>query len=193
MEVNYLVHHGIKGQKWGVRRFQYEDDSLTPEGKIRYGVGDGKKKQSLKEQAQRDDPVGMRAQSKLNTRKAIAAIGGVAGLATASVAGLDFLKRQSLIGQTFKKSVPHTYTWFDTKGTEYRERVMRDQFGKIDKLNIGEFHNFGMTKNAAIGIAAVATVGAAAVAAYNHAKYKSKEREYYSQVGKEVLSKSQTS
>jgi len=33
-----LYHHGIKGQKWGVRRFQNEDGTLTPEGKKRYGV-----------------------------------------------------------------------------------------------------------------------------------------------------------
>lgn len=32
-----LYHHGIKGQKWGVRRFQNEDGSLTAEGKERYG------------------------------------------------------------------------------------------------------------------------------------------------------------
>lgn len=32
----YLAHHGIKGQKWGVRRFQNEDGTLTPEGKQRY-------------------------------------------------------------------------------------------------------------------------------------------------------------
>lgn len=31
-----LQHHGIKGQKWGVRRFQKKDGSLTPEGKKRY-------------------------------------------------------------------------------------------------------------------------------------------------------------
>lgn len=35
-----LKHHGILGQKWGVRRYQYEDGSLTPEGKERYGVAD---------------------------------------------------------------------------------------------------------------------------------------------------------
>ena len=29
----YLTHHGIKGQKWGVRRFQNEDGSLTEYGK----------------------------------------------------------------------------------------------------------------------------------------------------------------
>lgn len=34
---NELYHHGIKGQKWGVRRFQNLDRTLTPEGKIRYG------------------------------------------------------------------------------------------------------------------------------------------------------------
>jgi len=33
----YLCHHGIKGQKWGVRRFQNEDGSLTNTGKKRYG------------------------------------------------------------------------------------------------------------------------------------------------------------
>ena len=32
-----LYHHGINGQKWGVRRYQYRDGSLTPEGRERYG------------------------------------------------------------------------------------------------------------------------------------------------------------
>lgn len=31
-----LYHHGIKGQKWGVRRFQNQDGSLTEAGKSRY-------------------------------------------------------------------------------------------------------------------------------------------------------------
>lgn len=30
-----LQHHGIKGMKWGVRRYQNEDGSLTPAGKKR--------------------------------------------------------------------------------------------------------------------------------------------------------------
>ena len=34
---NELKHHGIKGQKWGIRRFQNEDGTLTAEGKKRYG------------------------------------------------------------------------------------------------------------------------------------------------------------
>ncbi len=31
-----LAHHGIKGQRWGVRRFQNEDGTLTPAGRERY-------------------------------------------------------------------------------------------------------------------------------------------------------------
>lgn len=32
----YLAHHGVKGQKWGVRRYQNPDGTLTPEGEKRY-------------------------------------------------------------------------------------------------------------------------------------------------------------
>ena len=38
MAEEFLYHHGIPGQKWGVRRFQNEDGSLTASGKIRYAI-----------------------------------------------------------------------------------------------------------------------------------------------------------
>jgi len=32
-----LYHHGIRGQRWGVRRYQNADGTLTEAGKARYG------------------------------------------------------------------------------------------------------------------------------------------------------------
>lgn len=42
----FLEHHGIKGQKWGIRRFQNPDGSLTNAGRKRYGDSSGSEKSS---------------------------------------------------------------------------------------------------------------------------------------------------
>lgn len=39
-DASFLEHHGILGQKWGRRRFQNQDGSLTPAGKERYSRSD---------------------------------------------------------------------------------------------------------------------------------------------------------
>ena len=65
---NVMYHHGIKGQKWGVRRYQNPDGTLTNAGKERYGDSDGESRVA-KEKASAD-----------NTKKKIA-IGAATGAA----------------------------------------------------------------------------------------------------------------
>lgn len=43
MTTNELYHHGIKGMRWGIRRYQNEDGSLTNAGRKRYDNMDGTK------------------------------------------------------------------------------------------------------------------------------------------------------
>ena len=46
---NYIKHHGIKGQKWGVRRFQNKDGSLTAAGRKRYDDDGGSREKKQKD------------------------------------------------------------------------------------------------------------------------------------------------
>lgn len=53
MYTEYLYHSGIKGMKWGVRRFQNPDGTWTEAGKERYGKKAAKALQKAEKKARK--------------------------------------------------------------------------------------------------------------------------------------------
>lgn len=66
---DYLAHHGIKNQKWGQRRFQNYDGSLTSEGRKRYGVGESNLSRREKKQAEKAKAKAAKVRAKVNSKK----------------------------------------------------------------------------------------------------------------------------
>lgn len=73
-EEDYLEHFGVKGMKWGVRRYQNKDGSLTSRGKKRY------KRSEESEENEKE----RKARRKRNIKIAIGVSVGVAAVAVAA-------------------------------------------------------------------------------------------------------------
>ena len=66
---DFIAHHGTKGQRWGIRRYQNADGSLTPAGRKRYMKSNRFRQKYLREQAKRLEEERRRSET-LQQRKA---------------------------------------------------------------------------------------------------------------------------
>lgn len=137
------MHYGVLGQKWGVRRYQNEDGSLTNEGLQRLkqnGVLTGARSQKKYEPKQYGKKVsgllGKKPTSGLNVRKEkqakerakkiLLAVGGVA----LAGAGIYAIRRRSKVTQNLiqlgKNSVNNTYNRLGDKSPKMDFNKARD-------------------------------------------------------------------
>ena len=95
MNDHCLMHHGVKGQRWGVRRYQNEDGSLTSAGKKQQAKKEAEAKKALVEAKEKYKAV--TADKKKAVAKKIGTASGVilgtASLTAAVAVGKKYIER----------------------------------------------------------------------------------------------------
>ena len=107
---NELQHFGIKGMKWGVRRYQNKDGSLTPAGKKRYDESDEEREKKEKSK-------------KTKVKVATAAV-ATAAVATTAAMNKDKIKKGMEYVNTNKPSKGEKK---ETTVDDYKESLKKTQ------------------------------------------------------------------
>lgn len=115
-----LCHHGILGQKWGIRRFQNKDGSLTSSGKIRY--------------SNRTNHTSDKNRKGLSDKQKKALKIGLAAFGTA-VAAYGAYKLNKKIGDWTNQQNVNLAA---LAGTDFANRLVED----IKPTNSGNFHRY---------------------------------------------------
>ena len=141
-EGTYLAHHGVKGQRWGVRRFQNPDGSLTEKGKRRMKKLQGKSDKLDAKKAKLNSPKNM---VRLSQYKSLSADRHAA--ANQHKADEDFYRNKASYAltnhgskvATKKADKAHTkYVQEAKKAAEYDDYITKHQNkeAKIDRKKI---------------------------------------------------------
>lgn len=114
---NYLAHHGILGQKWGVRRFQNTDGSYTAAGKERYGRGESRKNPELTPRGESRKQKDLTKDSKYASAKEVSIRKGA----------VDKLNRTHVAVSNLNRSTSH----IERLANKYKAKRMSDE--ELDK------------------------------------------------------------
>ena len=164
-----LQHHGIKGMRWGVRRYRNEDGSLTEAGRKRYSYGGKEVSRHFKRNMDKLNRLSLNKDLGHQTRRA-GVMGDKAlrnlrkGVADAAIAGAS-----ALSGRVAAKKGGGMRVFYDRKGMYVNPAATAVLAGSTVGLAVGE-------ASAAIRLGAAAVRGIQAANAYRKTTIKGHER-----------------
>lgn len=120
MENNTLAHWGVKGMRWGVRRYQNKNGSLTPAGKKRYDRDVQENKAKKKDNRITIDGPDARRWAKEDTKR-------VKGVVDSSQ---DMVRELKNISNNTRKSKRQTMDLSNMSDQEMRNRINRAMLEK---------------------------------------------------------------
>jgi hypothetical protein len=148
-----IYHHGILGQKWGVRRYRNEDGSLTEAGKKRYY------KELKKEYSKNYDETnpykhfgtvgksveeGLEIYKQANKQKYEKDINELTDLKqkwlSLSDKYVEFTDTDTFYNEVTGPAYDKTYKWYEKNNPEYLKQIITENNG--DKFSLDDFHDF---------------------------------------------------
>ena len=160
MEDCVIIHHGIKGMRWGVRRYRNKDGTLTAEGKKRYNE-DGTRKshrQRLEEryisEKKSADQAKALAEKKIRTEKILAAVGGVT--VAAAIAAAVHYRNKYVLDQIIPEDTLIKRITVDTNEAHLHDRAIYVTTKKRDQAKyvglLGKIRTQQQQKIQALGV-----------------------------------------
>lgn len=138
MYENELYHHGIKGQKWGVRRFQNGDGSLKPAGEKRYGVGERVADYASRSRKTKQTEA-MRGVDMIDARNRAIQEAKGKGLRAQLSARYGHARDQAMYEASSKNYQKQADIWKDSKnamiGKHNRQKYEKEAFNTMSKSN----------------------------------------------------------
>ena len=148
-----LYHHGIKGQRWGVRRYRNEDGSLTEAGKRRY-YKEIKKEYNKQRNPQMPLLINKNLKDSIKNKtidtKVLESKRIKEDLKELSDLKKEFIETSSKTVEFFdskackeatKLAYKKTYEWFEENDPNYLKEIIKNNNGKKDNLD-ERFHDF---------------------------------------------------
>ena len=115
-----LYHYGIRGQKWGKRRFQSYDGSLTPAGRSRFYAA-RKRRKATKNVDYNGNPVAGKKKGKSNERTDTYQTDGDDAMREPT----ENLQKHSRINEHYESAIK-AHMKEDSRYQEYRERAIEE-------------------------------------------------------------------